>query len=144
MMKNIVAFADLDDEMSCRIVLPAAIDYAKHKGAQLHVLTVVPDGMFKMTIVAQLIPQDYERKLLDDAKQRLAALVEEYGTEDVKVELHVRHGSVYREALRFAQDVEADLIVVGAHRPDLTDYLLGPNAGEIVRHANCSVLVVRD
>ncbi len=144
MMKNIVAFADLDDEISCRMVLPAAIDYAKHKGARLHVLTVVPDGMFKMTIVAQLIPQDYERKLLDDAKQRLAALVEEYGTEDVTVELNVRHGSVYREALRFAKDVEADLIVVGAHRPDLTDYLLGPNAGEIVRHANCSVLVVRD
>ena len=143
MMKNIVAFADLDDEISCRMVLPAAIDYAKHKGARLHVLTVVPDGMFKMTIVAQLIPQDYERKLLDDAKQRLAALVEEYGTEDVTVELYVRHGSVYREALRFAQDVEADLIVVGAHRPDLTDYLLGPNAGEIVRHADCSVLVVR-
>ena len=144
MMKNIVAFADLDDEASCRMVLPAAIDYAKHKGAQLHVLTVVPDGMFKMTIVAQLIPQDYESKLLDDARQRLAALVGEYGTEDVNIEEHVRRGSVYREALRFAQDVDADLIVVGAHRPDLTDYLLGPNAGEIVRHAKCSVLVVRD
>ena len=144
MMTNIVAFADLDDEISCRMVLPAAIDYAKHKGAQLHVLNVVPDGMFKMTIVAQLIPQDYESKLLDDARQRLAALVEEYGTEDVKIEQYVRHGSVYREALRFAQDIDADLIVVGAHRPELTDYLLGPNAGEIVRHAPCSVLVVRD
>ena len=77
MMTNIVAFVDLDDENSCRIVLPAAFDYAKHKGAQLHVLTVVPDGMFKMTIVAQLIPQDYERKLLDDAKQRLEEMVEE-------------------------------------------------------------------
>ena len=143
-MQNIIALVDPDDENSWRKVLPTAIEYARRMGVRLHVLTIVPDGMFKMTIVAQLIPQDYERKLLDDAKQRLAALVEEYGTEEVNIEEHVRHGSVYKEALRFAQDVEADLIVVGAHRPDLTDYLLGPNAGEIVRHANCSVLVVRD
>ena len=143
-MQNIVAFVDLDDESSWRKVLPTAIDYAKYTGARLHVLTVVPDGMFKMTIVAQLIPEDYERKLLDDAGQRLTALIEEHATEDVQLEQHVRFGSVYKEALRFARDVEADLIVVGAHKPELTDYLLGPNAGQIVRHATCSVLVVRD
>jgi nucleotide-binding universal stress UspA family protein len=33
--------------------------------------------------------------------------------------------------------------VVGAHRQDLKDYLLGPNAARVVRHADCSVYVVR-
>ncbi len=33
---------------------------------------------------------------------------------------------------------------IGSHRPELKDYLLGPNAARVVRHANCSVLVVRD
>ena len=37
----------------------------------------------------------------------------------------------------------ATLIVIGAHRPDLKDYLLGPHAARVVRHAECSVLVVR-
>jgi nucleotide-binding universal stress UspA family protein len=38
---------------------------------------------------------------------------------------------------------EADLIVVGSHRPAMKDYLLGTNAARVVRHAHCSVLVVR-
>lgn len=33
---------------------------------------------------------------------------------------------------------------MAAHRPALKDYLLGPNAARVVRHSNCSVLVVRD
>jgi nucleotide-binding universal stress UspA family protein len=35
------------------------------------------------------------------------------------------------------------LIVVGSHRPTMATYLLGSNAKTIVRHAKCSVLVVR-
>ena len=143
-MRNVVALVDLDDESSWRKVLPAAIDNARQTGARLHVLNVVPDGMFRMTIVAQLIPEDYERQLADDAKQRLASLIGEYATDDLQLEPVVRLGSAYKEALDFAHDVDADLIVVGAHRPDLKDYLLGPNAGKIVNHATCSVLVVRD
>jgi hypothetical protein len=30
-----------------------------------------------------------------------------------------------------------------AHSPDLKDYLLGPNAARVVRHANQSVMVIR-
>ncbi len=144
MTQNIVALIDLDDESSWRKALPSAIDYARHVGARLHVLTIVPDGILRMTAVAQLIPEDYERKLLDDARQRLAALVKKHATDDVQLEQVVSFGSVYKEALRFARDVKADLIVVGAHKPEMTDYLLGPNAGQIVRHATCSVWVVRE
>ena len=143
-MQNIVALVDLDDEDSCHSALPTAIDYARHAGARLHVLSIVPDGMYKMTIVAQLIPEDYERRLTDDARQRLATLIKEQAANGVQLEQVVRLGSVYKEALRFARDIEADLIVVGAHRPDLKDYLLGSNAAQIVRHARCSVWVVRE
>ena len=53
-------------------------------------------------------------------------------------------GGVYHELLRDATEWRADLIVVGSHRPVMSDYLLGSNAKTIVRHAQCSVLVVRD
>ncbi len=143
-MQNIVTLVDLDDESSWRKALPTAIDYARHTGARLHVLSVVPNGMYKMTVVAQLIPEDYESKLIDDATGRLAALIEQHAIDDVQLEQVVRIGSVYKEALDFARDVGADLIVIGAHKPELKDYLLGPNAGQIVRHATCSVWVVRE
>ena len=70
--------------------------------------------MFKMTMVAQIIPADYECKLLDDARQRLAALSKRHATDDVQLEQNVSLGSVYKEALQFARNVDADLIVVGA------------------------------
>lgn len=38
----------------------------------------------------------------------------------------------------------ADLIVMASQRPELKDYLLGPNAARVVRHAEQSVLVVRE
>ncbi len=144
MTQNIVALVDLDDENSWRKALPTAIDYAKHAGARLHVLNVVPDGMFRMTVVAQVIPEDYERTLADESKARLAALIQEHALEGVEVDQTVRLGSVYKEALNFARDVDADLIVMGAHKPEMADYLLGSNASQIVRHAKCSVWVVRE
>jgi len=59
----------------------------------------------------------------------------------------VRHivavGVVYEEVLKAAKISEADLIVIGAHREDFKDYLLGPNAARVVRHSKCSVYVVR-
>ena len=56
----------------------------------------------------------------------------------------VRTGGVYPEVLAEAQDWGADLIVIGSHRPAMSTYLLGSNAKTIVRHAKCSVLVLRD
>jgi nucleotide-binding universal stress UspA family protein len=56
----------------------------------------------------------------------------------------VRCGSIYKEILRYARDTQADLVILAAHRPAMRDYLLGPNAAYIVRHADCSVWVVRE
>ncbi len=144
MNQNIVALVDLDDENSWHKALPTAIDHAKHVEARLHVLTIVPDGMLRMSVVAQTIPEGYEQRITDAAKERLSALVQEHATKGVKVEPAVRVGSVYREALNFARDCGAELIVMGAHKPGMADYLLGSNASQIVRHAKCSVWVVRD
>jgi len=144
MTQNIIVLVDLDDESSWRKALPTAIDYARHIGARLHVLSIVPNGMYKMTVVAQLLPEDHEQRLTDDAKQRLAELVGRHAVDDVRLEQVVRFGSVYKEALRFARDVEADLIVMGSHKPETKDYLLGSNAAQIVRHAPCSVWVIRE
>ena len=144
MTRNIVALVDLEDESTWRKALPTAIDHAKHIGARLYVLTIVPDGMLRMSVVAQVIPEDYEHKLADEANKRLAALIQEQAVEDIDVNPVVRLGSVYKEALNFARDIGAELIVVGAHKPGMADYLLGSNASQVVRHAKCSVWVVRE
>ena len=51
--------------------------------------------------------------------------------------------AVYQVILETAAKIGADLIVMASHRPKPMDYLLGPNAAKVVRHAKTSVLVVR-
>lgn len=55
----------------------------------------------------------------------------------------VANGTVYEEILKAAKETKCDFIVMASHRPELKDYLLGPNAARVVRHAECSVLVIR-
>lgn len=144
MINNIVVPVDLDDMNSWRAALPRAIDYARHVGARLHALAIVPDNLIKMTVVAQVIPKGFEEKLIEDAKGRLRALIAGQETKDLAIEQAIRFGSIYGEILRYARDVEADLIVMASHKPELKDFLLGPNAAHVVRHADCSVWVVRE
>lgn len=144
MFQKIVLPIDLAEESSWRKALPVATDYATHTGAELHVITVVPDHMLRMTFVAQLIPEGYEEKLLEDAKARLTHLLEVKRSDDLPLRTAVRLGSVHKEIMRYAHDVQADLIIMGSHRPEISDYLLGPNAAHIVRHASCSVWTIRE
>lgn len=44
---------------------------------------------------------------------------------------------------RAAEDVGADLIVVGTHAPRITDYIFSSHAGHLAKHAKVSVFVVR-
>ncbi|NBB82211.1 MAG: universal stress protein [Alphaproteobacteria bacterium] len=141
MYTDILIPVDLGDDASWQTALPAAVEYARAFGATLHVMTVVPD--FGMSIVGSFFPDDYEEKALAKASDRLHAFVAEQVPAAVPVQHIVGHGSIYAEILRVAREIGADLIVMGSHRPELKDYLLGPNAARVVRHAETSVLVVR-
>ena len=54
-----------------------------------------------------------------------------------------QHGTIYHEICRIAENAGSDLIVMASHRPEVKDYLLGPNAARVVRHAKQSVFIVR-
>ena len=83
--------------------------------------------------------------ITSDLENRIAALIRRANASDLKPNILVTHGaSIYAEILRVAEEAEADLIVVGSHRPAMKDYLLGTNAARVVRHARCSVLVARE
>lgn len=144
MFEKLIVPIDLEEESSWRKALPVAVDYARHTGAELHVMTVVPDDMLRMTVVAQLIPEGYEQKLMENTKERLANLIETQVSDGVSVRQGVRQGSIYREIIRYARDCQADLIIMAAHRPEIADFLLGPNAAQVVRHADCSVWTIRE
>ncbi|VDZ64485.1 Universal stress protein F [Serratia odorifera] len=55
----------------------------------------------------------------------------------------ISFGSPRDEVLQLAEEIDADLIVIGSRRPSVKTYLLGSNAAAIVRHAKTSVMVIR-
>jgi len=142
MYDNILLAVDLNDESSWQMAMPVAISQCWSESSQLHVLTVVPD--FGMSIVGQFFPKNYEKGVAEKVMAALKDFVDEHVPDEINVRHIVGEGSVYEVILDTAKKIGADLIVVTAGRDDLKDFLLGPNAARVVRHAECSVLVVRN
>lgn len=141
MYKRILLALDLSDETGWRQPMFAAAEHARKFAAELFVLSVLRE--IEAVVYAETGPFAYE-VVIAGLKDRLAHRVREVTAEGLHPTLMVTHGeSIYAEILRVAEDVAADLIVVGSHRPAMKDYLLGTNAGRVVRHARCSVLVAR-
>ena len=141
MYKDILFTVDLGEESSWRKALPVAVEYAQAFGCCLHVMTVVPG--FGMSMIGQFFPQGYEEKMRERTNAELHAFVKAHVPEGVPVQHIVGEGTVYSTIIETAKQIGADLIIMQSHRPELGDYLLGPNAARVVRHAACSVLVVR-
>lgn len=143
MTNSILCAVDVSNGDDDTIVIKKAAQLAAMEGAQLDVISVVPD--FGMSQVGAFFNKDHHDKMVIEAKTHLNALVTK--ALDSKQNEKVRHviatGRAYEEVLDVAKKTNASLIVVGAHKPDFADYLLGPNAARVVRHARCSVYVVR-
>lgn len=142
MYKKILLPIDLNDEATSKKVLATASALARTFGAELHVLAVVPN--FGMSVVGSFFPKDFEENAIAKMKDDLQAFMDATLDPAIPATGHVCHGSIYEEILHAAKSLECELIVVGAHRPELKDYLLGPNAARVVRHAPQSVMVVRE
>ena len=142
MFKNILVGIDLNDETSCRKPLLEAVTLARTFAAQLHVVTVVREVEAVLQAKAAAFGYDPVVKYLENGLESLIRQVDAY---DLHPKILVTVGAtIYAEILAVAESVQADLIVVGSHRPAMKDYLLGTNASRVVRHARCSVLVARE
>lgn len=118
----------------------AMIDVAREQGGDdariilLHVIEDIPNW------VAAEIPSG----VLDNSRQSVQRELQAIATAaSVKADVEIRSGHPYKTILDKADEVDADLIIVASHKPGLQDYLIGSTAAKVVRHANCSVLVVR-
>ena len=141
MFRTILVPVDLDEQEITRFALEKAAKLAEWSGAALRLVNVqrlLPENF------RDFVPGDYDERQQKDAQSRLAALAARLPVPQERVSSVVRIGGVYPEVLAEAQAWGADLIVIGSHRPAMSTYLLGSNAKTIVRHAKCSVLVLRE
>ncbi len=100
----------------------------------LNVVEAIP------TYVAAELPNDIMEKSHANAKAVLQSVANNAG---LQAQIEIGSGRPHSVILQAAQEAPADLIVVASHHPELKDYLLGSTAARVVRHAQCSVHVVR-
>jgi nucleotide-binding universal stress UspA family protein len=140
MFSKILVPVDISEIDVAQPGLDKAVELSKASGAALrliHVRSPVPYAM------NEYIPAEYYETDEKSSLKTLRDLVAKIDLPKDRITIVSPFGSVYDEVLREASEMGADLIVVGSHRPNWSTYLIGSNAGNIVRHALCSVLVIR-
>ena len=89
--------------------------------------------------VSLYLPKEHVQSVRKSAKEDIAKKI---GAE-IDVEAVVLTGHSGQAVTDYAKEIGADCIVVGSHKPGLQDFFLGSTAARIVRHAPCSVHVLR-
>jgi nucleotide-binding universal stress UspA family protein len=97
----------------------------------LHVMEEIPG------YAQTYLPEGTQDRLCRDAEAALRRI----GGEEAEVIVTSGHPS--RTILDTAEREAADCIVIASHDPGLPDYFLGSTATQVVRHAHCSVHVLR-
>ena len=135
MYRHILVAVAFDEEHEPEQALQAAKVLAGKDGrvTVLHVKEVIPG--YAITYV----PAKYDLGLREAIRNRLDGLAARF---DHGVGVLVE-GHSSRTILDWAEENLVDCIVLDSHRPGLQDYFLGSTASRVVRHAQCSVHVVR-
>lgn len=123
-------------------VVQRARDHAQLHAARLslvHVTEYVPVDMANELVLPQEIELD--RELNELAIKRLAELGERIGVP--ATDQHVLQGNTRGEILHLAEEIGADLIVLGSHGRQGIQRLLGSTANAVLHGAPCDVLAVR-
>ncbi len=136
MYKSILIPVDLGNVENINSLIDHAAAH-KNSDSTITLLNVVEDipGW-----AAVELPRGTLDKSVQSALERLKALA---ASADVEVEAEVRVGHPYKTILEVAEEKKAELIIVASHQPGLQKYFLGSTAAKVVRHATCSVIVVR-
>ena len=140
MFRKILVPVDLAEISIAKAALEQGAELATQSGGALRLVNV--QTLLPATFM-DYVPADFDAEMKDNAEHALNQMADKVPLPRERVSISVRLGGVYPEILAEADSWGADLIVIGSHRPAMSTYLLGSNAKTVVRHAKCSVLVVR-
>ena len=100
----------------------------------LHVFEV-PKGSVSAYIGEDVIQQGFDKatEILREKTSHLDS-----------VSTDIIRGEAHRQIIDYAIENGFECIVIGSHKPGISDYFIGSTAARVVRHAPCAVHVHRD
>ncbi|EMI5492047.1 universal stress protein [Providencia stuartii] len=145
MYKTILVPIDVTEDALTDLVIPHVEAIQKLNNANVHFLAVTAPISNYLRYGGTILPGDFP----DDEKQaeiilnELKEKVKRFSLPADKIHVTSSVGSVKDEILAIAEEINADIILIGSRHPSMSTYLLGSNAASVVRYAKTSVLVIR-
>lgn len=140
MFTKILLPVDLAHEDHIRELMRVAAKMAEGESPEVHMLYVD-----QSLIHTAGYPQLDEQSLADhrrDAKATMDRLLAEL-PEGLTGFSHCREGTAHDQILETAEELGVNVIVMMARKPGISSYFIGSNAERVVRHAGCSVVILR-
>jgi universal stress protein A len=126
-------------EDSARVLARAAAVAAK--GARLHLIHVIEPLALAYGADVPMDVSDLQTSLMNQARKTALEHAERFGIAAEQV--HVELGAIEKTIREKADQLGADLIVVGSHTRSGLALLLGSTARGLVPGAHCDVLAVK-
>ena len=124
--------------------LDVAVALARSFGASLHVVHSFELPIPAVSPYEVAIPDAYLEEARGAAARRLSEAVARARAQGVEAQSHLAEGSPSSAIVRTAEELGADLVVMGTHgHTGLKHLVLGSVAERTLRHAPCSVLTVK-
>ncbi len=142
MYKTIIMPVDVFEmELSDKAVRHA--EFLAQQDGVIHLLHVLPgSSSFTMSrFTADL--RRFEAHLQHEAETRLQTMAGHFSIDPSRIKTHVRFGTVRDMVNELANEIKADVVVIGSRNPSISTHLLGSNASSVIRHAHIPVMVVR-
>ena len=135
--------------MHDHVLVPVSFDDDRNAAAAISVARrlIAPNGKLTLLHVMEAVPA-YALNYIpegfhEDTKTALRDTMSGMAEGFPSTEVAVIEGHSGRSILEWAEENRPDCIILASHRPGLSDYFLGSTASQVVRHAKCSVHVVR-
>lgn len=140
MYSNILIPLDLSHKEQASELGQVAETLAAGNKARVHLL-YVDQSFIHRAGYPHLDQSDFVRHR-QDALQQMSNLLAGLA-DNLEVVTHCRNGTAHDQILETAAELQADAIVMMARKPGISSYFIGSNAERVVRHAPCSVFVIR-
>ena len=126
-----------------------AIILARQYRCSLTAVYVVDTATLRQLVLTSIFlpdeSEDYEKSLIENGNRYLNYIRELASQKGLKIETVLRKGSVFGEILKEAEAKSADLILLGGWEKNRKERdIISESHKEILMHAKCSVLVVKE
>ncbi len=124
-----------------------ALDIAAQSKGIVHLLHVIelPVIYDSVVIPALYIENVLYNELKESADKKFMKLTARYFNEKVKIIAEVKFGPIHPTITTYAQEEQADLIVMGTQGAEgMKEFFIGSNAEKVVRTSTVPVIVMKD